>query len=428
MKNIFYIAAFLVLGLTSCINEEEDLFDDSAANRMMAAQKECREVLSGVPNGWVVEYYAGTHIIDAEKRIGGLVFLMDFDENGDVVIASEHEGAKPAKTKVKSTYNIIADQSIVLTFDTYNDILHYFSEPSMEDLDGLGGDYEFVVMDVTPEKVVLKGRRKGNRIIMRPLAEDTNWDDYIDGVSAFKKKVTYSRFNVFVNEQRTENTVALGMMDHNLIVMGRYFPQEQENVTFSPNGMNLYSPVQIAGYAVESFTWDEAQNRLVTSVDGVTIALEGYNPEGYSTYEDYVGNYSFEYMNYSSNLTARRGGIVALNGTSTLTMTGLEFPVVLKYDNVNGSIYFEIQHVPQTLLNEYEVYLFNWLGSSGFDMDNTRRYEGKWAKNDSGRDIIIFESNSPAAGHIGMCFVAYDGEFALISENSFINSLRMVRR
>ena len=54
-----------------------------------------------------------------------------------------------------SQYDIISDMGPVLTFNTYNAILHYFTEPKgSSDVDGMAGDYEFVFMDVKPEMCI----------------------------------------------------------------------------------------------------------------------------------------------------------------------------------------------------------------------------------------------------------------------------------
>ena len=426
MKKIFYIVAILIFGLTSCSREEENLFEDSAANRITAAQQKYREILTNAPNGWVMEYYAGHNIPNAEKRTGGLAFLMDFDKKGNVRIASEYAGVEPVKTVVTSTYNLIANQSVVLTFDTHNSLLHYFSEPSSSDLDGLGGDYEFVVMDVTEEKIELKGRRNGNRIVMRQLEKNVDWDTYLDGIKAFRKRITYSNFYIYVNGTKTGNVAALDIVNHNLIIEGT----QEENVTFSPDGINLYLPMEIAGHSVESFTWNETQGKLVTTVDNVTIALEGYNTEGYSTYEDYAGTYWLNYTDYLGRSAAKRGTIKEIDGTNQLELTGLDFPVILKYDNITGSIYFDFQYIqPQVANPQYDVYLFNWFGEGGITTDGSLHYSGKWGKSATGTDIIEFSSNEPESGHVGMCFVAYlNGGLYMISESAFFRELKMSKR
>ncbi len=58
MKKIYNICFLLtLLSLVSCTPEEENLFDQSAAERIDAAIKEELSILRGAKNGWVMEYY-----------------------------------------------------------------------------------------------------------------------------------------------------------------------------------------------------------------------------------------------------------------------------------------------------------------------------------------------------------------------------------
>ncbi len=43
----------------------------------------------------------------------------------------------------------------------------------------LGGDYEFVISDATAERIELKGKKYGNRIVMKALTEDQTWKQYL---------------------------------------------------------------------------------------------------------------------------------------------------------------------------------------------------------------------------------------------------------
>ena len=55
------IILFLVLAipalLTSCLFDEEDLFDKSASERIEAAKQEAKTVLESAENGWHVRYF-----------------------------------------------------------------------------------------------------------------------------------------------------------------------------------------------------------------------------------------------------------------------------------------------------------------------------------------------------------------------------------
>ena len=66
-----------LFGLNSCFKTEEDIFDQSPAQRLNKLTSDYREVLSGSENGWVLQYFAS----ETEQ---GYPFVMKFDKSGKV--------------------------------------------------------------------------------------------------------------------------------------------------------------------------------------------------------------------------------------------------------------------------------------------------------------------------------------------------------
>ena len=147
-RTIYFLLALVCLGLQSCLFQEEDYFDDSSANRATADVKRCSELLEAAPNGWVMEYYVGK-----DYSLGGITLLCKFDGQR-VTMASQIAGADET---VSSLYSVKSEQATMLSFDTYNYLVHYFGQPQgsmADDPNGtLGGDYEFVISDATADPV-----------------------------------------------------------------------------------------------------------------------------------------------------------------------------------------------------------------------------------------------------------------------------------
>jgi hypothetical protein len=80
------------------------------------------------------------------------------------------------KTDTASTWAVKSDYGPILTFDTYNDVFHGFSDPQ-EDGAGLLGDYEFLILKATPDLVLLKGKKHSAYSVMRPM-KTTNLEAY----------------------------------------------------------------------------------------------------------------------------------------------------------------------------------------------------------------------------------------------------------
>lgn len=152
---LFYLVTAVMIA--ACTHEEEDLFDSSSATRADAAVKADLEILTGATNGWLMEYFP-----ESQQTYGGYNILVKFSTDGKVTTASELFEATDTKT---SLYSMKQSAGVVLSFDTYNDIFHFFAEPGDPAAIGgngygLEGDYDFLVLEASAEKVVLKGKNQ----------------------------------------------------------------------------------------------------------------------------------------------------------------------------------------------------------------------------------------------------------------------------
>ena len=113
--SIYTLLALACIVLQSCLFSEEEIFDESSANRATADVIKCQEILKDVPNGWKLEYYIGSNY-----SAGAVTLLMKFDGK-QVEMASETgaESYKPG-TIITSLYQVKSEQSTMLTFDSYN--------------------------------------------------------------------------------------------------------------------------------------------------------------------------------------------------------------------------------------------------------------------------------------------------------------------
>jgi hypothetical protein len=276
MKNKFLLIVLLAAAaLQACIKDEEKVFDDSAAERMSAAIGTYKAVLNAAPNGWLVEYYP-----ELDRSMGGYYFIWKFDANGTVVIAGEQATANyAAGDTLRSYYDVIANRGAVLSFNTYNEVFHYFSEPSYSDLDGYGGDYEFVIREVTPGKVVMTGKKHGNRIEMTPYTggDASTWADYLTQFQLLDREMLAANYTVNVND-----TAAAGfnmVTRKNRTFQFKYKnPDNNRIVPYipTPTGIKTYEPLTVDGETAQYFTFNEAEGKLISEgPDRITIELGG---------------------------------------------------------------------------------------------------------------------------------------------------------
>lgn len=133
------LSSSLLLGLNSCYKTEEDIWEDSSAVRTEKTLAAYEDALCAEENGWVLQYFAN----ESEQAYP---LLMKFKKNSEVTMAANNSvSSSSGYTEKASTFDLISDMGPVLTFNTYNQLLHCFSDPGT---DGLGhlGDYEFQIM------------------------------------------------------------------------------------------------------------------------------------------------------------------------------------------------------------------------------------------------------------------------------------------
>lgn len=240
--------------LYSCSLGTEDLFEDSANNRISNSLKEYKKILCGAENGWIMKYYPSP-----TQAFGGYNLLVSFSEDGYSTVASELEDVDAT---CKSLYRLKEMAGPVLTFDTENKFLHFFSDPASGiGSIGLGmeGDYEFLFVDVTPEKIILKGKKTGNEIEMVPVPKDLSWKNYLSDISEGLDKIEYFvMFNYTVNNKdysiiRSNRMFSISYVDDN-------GDEQKLSVPFiqgTGNSLEFYSPLSLGGVDVNKLFYDE---------------------------------------------------------------------------------------------------------------------------------------------------------------------------
>ena len=159
--------------MVACSRDEESLFDKSAAERAQEAIETAFDVLTSNEAGWEVAYFPN---LEASSK--GYNMVWKFNANGKVSATAKNSTTTMNKimTDSASTWAVKSDYGPILTFDTYNKVIHAFSDPQ-ENGAGLLGDYEFLILKATPEVVILKGKKHSAYSVMRPM-KTTNLEAY----------------------------------------------------------------------------------------------------------------------------------------------------------------------------------------------------------------------------------------------------------
>ena len=196
-----YIVLVLALAsvFSACSRDEENLFDKSAAERAQAALDNANEILTAPANGWEMIYFA-----NPDSR--GYNIIVTFDKNGKVTATTKNvmieyadgNGTKkellvrnaPANAIVtdSSTWEVINDYGPIMTFNTYNNVLHAWADPR-DNGDALLGDYEFLILHADANYVKLKGKKQSAYYYLYPLETGVTAAQYFSEVEAMDKRL-----------------------------------------------------------------------------------------------------------------------------------------------------------------------------------------------------------------------------------------------
>lgn len=284
----FYLLTFLLF--SACAHEEDDLFPESAAQRINHSVAEWKQVLADDPNGWVMEY------LPADGSYGGYLFTVKLNGTEAVigtvdVTFNDAEGySYPPGTEETSKYSVKAEQGVILSFDTYSQFFHFFSGPQGSSApDGYQGDYEFVLNTTSADgdTVYMKGKKYGNDIRMYKLS-GMDSKEFVDRVVQVRTGLWATDFSgIQVGDK--EFPVKVG---RNMVITTDTTTSETSSVPlfFTPNGFHLYKPVTLNGNTFQDFNMDEDRQAIVADDDAAelkvsaTIKQQIEQPKGYGTY------------------------------------------------------------------------------------------------------------------------------------------------
>lgn len=207
MKKIlsFSLICATALGFTGCSGEEDDLFNASAAERLNAASALYSARLTAQPNGWAMQYYPTYD--DEEPNGAGYLILCRFNKDFSVDVSGYNWPQwiqqyntedrsyewKPSYfqeyVEDKSYWEVITDNGPVLTFNSYNKAMHYFSDPDFRETGtGFGGDYEFIITDAPDDAsyMILKGKKRGTYNLLTPVEEGIEYQSYLAEIRDFQ--------------------------------------------------------------------------------------------------------------------------------------------------------------------------------------------------------------------------------------------------
>lgn len=363
MKKIIFsaIAVISILSFQSCLKNQVDYFDKTAASRMTYALEQARTALYSSENGWKMEYFTYN---------GGYNFAVKFvdkDAKGNP-IDSVCATSELAPSKMSGSYfRLTSDDGPVLSFDTYNDILHYFGTPDWSNYQGHGGDFEFIILSASQDEIVLKGKRTGLISRMTPIEAPETMQSY-----AAKMADVAENFLVVSATGATDGVAVkmdIDLTSRNVILTAKDEEGQWDEINavqvpylITTNGFKFERVIKFQGHEIEYFTYNKNTRRLLADDEDLVFKADAI-PSDYVKFSEYPGEYEFKYATDVTPGTATVTIEVVDELSKIVQMKGFTTDyegIYLYYNATSGRLQYLPQYVG-TYNDEFPI--------AGFTMD-----------------------------------------------------------
>lgn len=397
------ITVAALLPLASCLKEQADVFETPSSQRMQNYLEDVRKTLQEPKNGWAFSYYPGS---SSATCYMGVKF-----EAQQVTAYSQEDPA----TAVKSSYKLTTDDGAVLSFDTYNSVLHYYATADADHYQARGGDFEFDIVSYTKDRIVLRGKRSRNLCYLDPLAENKTISAFLTEMVAAKNAFSIVAFSGEITGGLVE-----GFLDgvSNTLTIGRKGAETSEMVSarymIVPGGIHFNEPFTFQGVTFQDFTYvEDPDDPKIGTLTGSGITFNKVIPEGFVPYNDFLGKWTLTHDSGSFEVE-----LVALEAGSSFKMKGLstQFEPTLGYNAARGYLTWSIQAVGSSGANTIKLIMLDsnagyvgWgegVGMNGMVEDNTvEKLVIQWKDNGVWEDYVAdgvilwaFDSSDSSVG------------------------------
>ncbi len=174
----------------------------------------------------------------------------------------------------------------MLSFDSFNALIHYWSQPYGLKAEGHASDYEFTFIYACADSVVLRGKKYNNRMCLYPLKQDPQ--TYISQVAAVRQSLSgIPRNRILVDGQ----TMTINCSDNHL----KYSEGGREvdmPFIYTADGIRFYQMLNIKGVTVTEMSFDTASKELRSRDQRLVIPAPSLIERFVATNEQWYFNYS----------------------------------------------------------------------------------------------------------------------------------------
>ena len=394
MKKIFSISLLLAAAVayTSCSpSEEDDIFDKSAAERLNEASDLYSSRLMASPNGWAMQLYPTT---DNEYPYGnGYLLLCRFNKDHSVNVSMNNVFTDNKYMEDTSLWEVITDNGPVLSFNSHNACLHKFSDPydilftgtsdipNDESGEGVGGDYEFIIVDAPADAsyMMLKGKKRGTYNLLTPIEQGVTYKEYLEDVQGFQAKMFSPSSPTFDVVHFNDKIYKMTGADDGIPNIFPYDGDEIIDESFNAflitkRGNEYYlrfrDKIKVDDVEVQEFVY-KPEKDIFQAIDNEACYIEGDNPARFFMQTLGQQSYRWEFDQESEKFAAI---VNAMNETFTSVSTS---SVKYSYENsllrvVNGQVILQVVYSVKISKQKAQSTTVNYAFNVSQNGDNVR--------------------------------------------------------
>lgn len=367
------IAILSILSLSSCLKDQRDFFQESSAERLQHRLDSVSRYLVSAPQGWRMEYFIGN--VDQDRGGRNLSLEFNGEDNSVRVRSEEHRDSSYV-----SLWKLAEDDGPVLSFDSFNPLLHKYAVPSSTYYEARGGDFDFLIIRFSEKEIELKGKRSGKICKLYPLEEPA--EDFINRmydtdrafyVSSFTGSIGGAPVTGEIDVRNRQFTITEVLEDEDAEAQTETLPY-----ILTENGLQFYKPTEFLGNTLDRMEYHPAD----TSFSAGSVALKGYIPADWRPYSFFLGSYIFTHDGGSLSIDLIPEG----EEEEYYRVKGLSdaFDLIFDYDIRSGRLNLSAQFVsqkdsPYAMMEGKDYILCVPLSTNGFfGTEGTYGYTAIW--------------------------------------------------
>ena len=276
LRKLYQLTLCCLLAVSYACQDDDNIFEKSADERREELFDKASDLLTNAPSGWAIDYFA-------TPTSGGYNLLATFDDQGTVSMAAYNKITNNTYIEQASRYKLGISSGPALIFETYNNVLHPFCDPDPNG-NSLGGDFEFVIVDVSQDTIEFRGLRTFSKILLHRIPSGNTKEQYMSKIKEMENMLFSAKspdLQLVLEDPTATTTYSITQNGNFILSLKRGDRETLWPFIITEKGIRLYDSERITGTSSYVFELNDEKTALVSTQDPL-VRITG--PENLSTY------------------------------------------------------------------------------------------------------------------------------------------------